>query len=157
MKSCKKNCVERGLEIVGIVVSLIIAIGVGTLYALNLIPGIIVSLWIVFGLGTLGLILTTIAALIVGITGGCTQLACCTKNVLALLTTGSIGTILMSLISLAANVATVVNTATIVIVALAGLFLGLLLTGIILFLQCATLQKCHRYSQQIEFVENAED
>jgi len=140
------NC--KACSCIGLIISIVFAAIIGTLFALNLITSIVVSVWIAFGLGVLGLIILTTGAFLGAVTFPNALTSCLCKNGNCLLA-GAIGTIISALIALSFTLSSTGVFAIIIIILLA-FFFALMIVALVALLSCIICRMCSRHRESTE-------
>lgn len=139
MNRCCKSCLTPS-TCIGVLISIVVAIIVGVLFALNNIPLITTAAWIAFGLSVLSLIFLILGAFISALTLPNSLSMCLCKHVVGLLV-GIIGTLVFTIIALSIVLCPLVIS-NVIIVALGTLFFTFLLIELISFIVCIICKSC---------------
>lgn len=126
--------------LVGVIISVVIGIAVGLLFAFGFIPNIVTSVWIAFGLSVFTLIVLITAMLVAACCESDALKKCLRKNVLCLLV-GIIGTLVTALVALSITLITS-SIIVAIIMGLGAFFASLMLIALISFILCVVGNLC---------------
>ncbi len=130
-------------EIIGIVISIIVAIAVGILFSAGLIPVALnlITISLIMSVVSLGILLFSLYT--ANIIRGYNGFYKCVCNFARFVLTGSIGTFLATTISLTIGLAEITIASTI-FVAISSFFLVLMIVALICLLSCFINETCRR-------------
>ena len=124
---------------IGVIISLLVGVIVGVLYAFGLFTPLGAALWIVLGFAVLALLFVE-AAVIFGAISCKNPISDCLCRGLCCLLTGIIGTILLVIIL--NSIAIAVTTAVIILVGILAFFFTLTLISLIALIRCIVRDMC---------------
>lgn len=130
-----KHCVCPGCQLRSAITGIIFGIVLGILFYSVSIPFIITGIWIAFGIAAFILVYILGVLFLTSCGDSCLKTKCCLRENTKCLLTGSIGTIITSIIALSINLITQ-NIPIAVLIGLVAFFFIYLIVAIISFVKC---------------------
>lgn len=138
--NCNCKCCTPNACCIAILLSIVVGVVVGLLFAFTSIPFIVTAVWIALGLSGLALIIVVVALFLSALSPDNAIASCLCKHMICLLV-GIIGTLILAIILLAAPISPAVLT-NIILVAIGAVFLSILIISLTSFLWCISRKVC---------------